>query len=338
MTKENKPLVTIVVPIYNIAQYFDDCVQSIATQTYENLEVFLVAGMSPDNSIELAEEFSKKDKRFRYLSSEDNSLSGNRNTGLSQATGKYIMFIDGDDFISKDAVENMVNTIERDQSDVALGLFEQYKEYKDHADVIDNRLDPRVFEQGCRDKILRHLVKRKYAPSACRTMFSKSFLNENDLMFPKDTSMAEDMHFTTRVYTKADKISYYDGVIYHYRIREGSIIRSSLTASKVVTLLGVTTSLLEYSKTRTNKSERKYIRHQAFVATYVWLAFSAKLPKPEKIKVKAFIRGHKKQIRSILWKSKMVGIWTRMVGIIPGCASSYSAIRCVKNIFKRKKR
>ena len=338
MTKESRPLVTIVVPIYNISQYFDECVQSIASQTYENIEVFLVTGKSPDNSIELAKEFSKKDKRFRYLSSEDSSVSGNRNTGLGQATGEYVMFVDGDDFIAQDAVENLVNTVEQSQSDIAFGLFEQRKEYLEHGDVFDNRLDPRVFEQGCRDKILRHIAKRSLSPCVWRNLYKKSLLVENNLIFPKNVSMAEDLYFTVRAVTMAKKVGYYDGTVIFYRIREGSAVHSLLTVSKVVAALGVAVDTLEYYKTRTNKAEKKYIISHIFKLVYEWLALSKDLPKDEKAKLKVFIRDNKKQIRSILWKHKMIGMWTRIFGIIPGCASAFFMTRVLDKLFNRKGR
>ena len=113
-------LVTIVVPVYNVEKYLRKCLNSIVNQTYENIEIICVDDGSPDNSINILNEFAQSDKRVKIIRQENQGLSGARNTGINNAIGKYIMFIDSDDWIELNMVELMVNKIENENLDLVV--------------------------------------------------------------------------------------------------------------------------------------------------------------------------------------------------------------------------
>ena len=98
----NKEKITVVVPIYNAEQYLERCLKSIVEQTYENLEIILVNDGSSDKSLEICERFKASDERITIISKENGGVSSARNRGIEVATGKYIIFIDADDYIEKD--------------------------------------------------------------------------------------------------------------------------------------------------------------------------------------------------------------------------------------------
>lgn len=111
-------LISIVVPIYNVEQYLQKCVDSIINQTYKNLEIILVDDGSPDNCPKICDEYAKQDSRIKVIHKENGGLSDARNAGMKIATGEYISFIDSDDWAKSEMIESMYNRIIEDNSDL----------------------------------------------------------------------------------------------------------------------------------------------------------------------------------------------------------------------------
>lgn len=101
----SKPLISIIVPVYNTEQYLSKCLDSLINQTYKNIEIICVNDGSTDNSADILNEYDKKDKRVRMISQKNCGLSATRNTGLKNCCGEYVMFLDSDDWIDFDTCE-----------------------------------------------------------------------------------------------------------------------------------------------------------------------------------------------------------------------------------------
>ena len=101
----NNPLISVIVPIYNVERYLKACVDSIVNQTYSNLEIILVDDGSPDKCPEICDEYAKRDKRIKVIHQENGGLSAARNAGINVVRGEFLTFIDSDDFVSKNYVE-----------------------------------------------------------------------------------------------------------------------------------------------------------------------------------------------------------------------------------------
>ena len=113
-----QPLISVIVPIYNVEKYLDRCVGSIINQTYKNLEIILVDDGSPDNCPQMCDDYAKKDSRIKVVHKENGGLSDARNAGMKVATGEYVSFIDSDDYISLDFYETLLETIVDNDSDI----------------------------------------------------------------------------------------------------------------------------------------------------------------------------------------------------------------------------
>lgn len=137
------PEVSVVVPIYNVAEYLPKCIESILAQTYPDYELILVNDGSKDNSPEIAEEYAKKDPRIKVIHKPNGGLSDARNEGMKYATGKYVSFIDSDDFIEPDMLEKCVNAMHADDADMVIFDYYQYYQATGKKEVITNR-----FEEG----------------------------------------------------------------------------------------------------------------------------------------------------------------------------------------------
>lgn len=113
-----KKLISVMVPVYNVAPYITNCLESLIHQTYTNLEIILVDDGSTDNSLEICQEYAKKDKRIKVIHKENGGLSTARNAGLDVATGDYYSFVDSDDYISTRFYEIMLNVALEHSADI----------------------------------------------------------------------------------------------------------------------------------------------------------------------------------------------------------------------------
>ena len=118
--------VSIIVPVYNIENYIRVCVESILAQTYESFELILVDDGSKDNSGILCDEYAAIDSRVKVIHKENGGVSSARNTGLQQAKGKWIMYVDGDDWIEPDMIESLIETAKATEADLVFGDFIKY--------------------------------------------------------------------------------------------------------------------------------------------------------------------------------------------------------------------
>lgn len=122
-------LISVIVPIYKVQDYLDECIESIITQTYSNIEVILVDDGSPDRCPQMCDEWAKRDSRIRVVHKKNGGLSSARNAGIDVATGEYISFVDSDDFICKDTLQNLYERIKDDKSiGITSGLIYRYQD------------------------------------------------------------------------------------------------------------------------------------------------------------------------------------------------------------------
>ena len=145
--------VSVIVPVFNLETYISQCIESIVSQSYENIEIIVVNDGSKDRSEEIIQQYQKKDSRIKYFKRENHGLSESRNFALSKASGKYVVFVDGDDWLEKDMIAKMMNFCNYD-----LVVCSYNRRY-------DNRSNPKVFdiEGECgREKFHRRLIGLQY--------------------------------------------------------------------------------------------------------------------------------------------------------------------------------
>lgn len=122
-------LISVIIPIYKVEQYLDECVESIINQTYKNLEIILVDDGSPDGCSQMCDEWSRKDDRIRVVHKKNGGLSSARNAGLDVATGEYVSFVDSDDFIATDALRSLYERFNDDEGiGIVSGMIYRYQD------------------------------------------------------------------------------------------------------------------------------------------------------------------------------------------------------------------
>ena len=219
MTKQ-KDLISIIVPVYNMEQYLERCMNSIWQQTYTNLEIILVDDGSTDQSPQMCDDYARKDNRIKVVHKQNGGLSDARNAGLAIASGAYIGYVDSDDWIEPDMYERMYQACVEHDAQVAVCRYAQV--YKDHV-VQGGNGKVTAFE---REELLRIYIGGDDDYVIYNSVWSKLFAREvvEGVQFPKGRN-SEDIMYTTKAFCKADRGVYIDTCLYDYVLdRDGSIM------------------------------------------------------------------------------------------------------------------
>lgn len=232
-------MISVIVPVYNVELYLKECIESILTQTYTDLEIILVNDGSTDNSIKICEDYASKDKRIKVINKVNGGLSDARNVGLKIATGEYISFIDSDDYIiNKDAYENMYKIAKENNSSLVAGNALWY--YSDNDNFVvhteeqqfsNNRMTGEEF-------FIKSLKTKRLIAPVCFNLYKRELLIENKLVF-KTGIHHEDEEFTPRVLLKCKCISNYNEPFYVYRQRKGSITNGIKNKKQGIDILNI---------------------------------------------------------------------------------------------------
>lgn len=215
-----KPLVGVVVPAYGVEAWLDECLGSLVAQTHTRWEAIVVDDGSPDRSGEIAEEWARRDRRIRVVHTANGGLGAARNVGVEHVGGDYLAFLDSDDALPRDAFARLVGTLERSQSDFATGTIVRWEE--DGALVEPpwmRRLHRPV--RGIRIEQRPELLGDVFA---WNKLYRRSWWDSQGLAWPEGLRY-EDQPTTTRAMLSG-RFDVLDDVVYHWRIRSGSITQT----------------------------------------------------------------------------------------------------------------
>lgn len=223
MSNNLQDLISIVVPFWNTEKYIQRCLDSLLSQTYLNIEVILVDDLSTDNSLNIINKYSLKDKRVRILQcKKKGGAGGARNLGLKRAHGKYVLFVDSDDYVKKNTA---VEKIYRKAKDNNLCILESnYLKQEKSTNILPKRV-----------VLLKNVLSGKEywqsipiaSGSVCNKLYKTSFLIENNILFKH--RKFEDVSFNAEAFMKAKRVMNINFVYYVYCVRENSITTSKPT-------------------------------------------------------------------------------------------------------------
>ena len=213
-----KPDISIIVPVYNTEKYVQSCLNSLIKQTHEAIEIIVVNDGSNDESLARCKEMAKKDSRIKIFTKTNGGLSDARNYGINKAEGKYLGFVDSDDYISENMYESLLSGITYNNADIAVAAINQ-------VDEIGNILKTRLIDGN--EKLLTRydgmeelLFSQRISNSVCNKLFKRELFDE--IRFPIG-KLYEDEYVTYRVFDKAQKIYICTNAFYFYRYNEASI-------------------------------------------------------------------------------------------------------------------
>lgn len=218
---EDKPLISVVVPIYKVENYLEDCVESITAQTYDNLEIILVDDGSPDRCGDLADNLAKKDHRIKVIHKQNGGLSSARNIGIDNAAGEYIGFVDSDDTIEPFMYEKMLELLLNENTKLSVCAVNYT--YEDGNVLQKKRLGKNKtfdFHQA----IIEMNLHRYFDMGAWSKLYHKSLFEK--IRFPEG-KLSEDYFIMYKIFDKAQRVSYLDIPCYNYLQRKNSITRNT---------------------------------------------------------------------------------------------------------------
>ena len=219
----NTPLISIIVPVYNVERYLPRCIESILRQTYTNFELILVDDGTPDRSGIICDRYAEKDSRIRVIHKENGGVSSARNAGIDAAKGEWLTFVDSDDWISNDYLLTLTNLITEDDFDLVVGGVESRS-----INVSSNKRDDiSISIRNINDhKNLEEIYLWEFW-GPCVKLFSTNKIIENRIKFPDGIAMGEDDIFVNRYLKYCEKIHITFNTIYFYnRLNEKSVTRN----------------------------------------------------------------------------------------------------------------
>lgn len=234
--------ISIIIPVYNVEKYIERCVESLLRQTFEDIEIILVNDGSKDNGGRLCDEMARKDARIKVFHQENQGVSVARNTGISNASADYIIFVDSDDFVAPTMCERLYKIItEKDCELVVCQAFEtdseeliSYPEEKDlPAPVVLDR-DAGVFKMA--NPLANYCVP-------WGKIYKKDLVLNCE--YPVGVPMAQDLHFVYSYFAYCKKIAFTEEKLYYYFAREDSTVHTPITGNKAHKLLFVHSDTVE---------------------------------------------------------------------------------------------
>lgn len=224
------PLVTIVIPIYNVSEYIEDCLSSVVSQTYENIEVLCIDDRGTDDSMAIVRQYAQDDNRIMIIQNEKNmGLGATRNVGICHASGNYLFFLDSDDFISTDAIEKLVMAAEASDADIIYGGSQAFASEQNG---VDKHYLQELNEKFLKSPIIlteisleQYYSALKTIPGiACGKLFKAVFIRSNSLFFVEEKVLHEDDGFHAKCMSCQPKVQCLPERLYQYRIRPKSIM------------------------------------------------------------------------------------------------------------------
>lgn len=277
---------SIIIPVYNIQDYIEECINSVLEQSYKSYEIILVNDGSTDNSGRICEEFASKISGVKVIHKKNGGLSSARNEGIKVANGDYLMFLDGDDFIKEEALKNLSEVIyDFPNIDLICGKFIklspsgnfQYEKFQ----------FPNVNRMSGVEGLTSFF---KNIPiimwSACRTIFKTSFFKENNFKF-KEGITSEDLELIPKIYMKASSIAVCNKPFYIYRLGRSESIINTVNEKRFYDVINIIKSYLEILENDKNKNFEfiKFFKEQLANIYVRYLLLLNELPSKKFLKV-----------------------------------------------------
>lgn len=256
--------ISVIVPVYNVEKYLAPCLDSLEEQTFQNFEIIAVNDGSTDGSLAILNDYSKKDTRFFIITTENRGLGFARNIGMLKAKGRFIFFLDSDDWIEKDTLEKLYNVAIENQADIVSCTRKRIDVQSGEVSYKKNteELYKNTFTQ---DEIFHLLLSGKIHPVVCTLLIKKDLFFNNFIFFPQ--GYHEDVFVSPKLYFYSQKTIFVDEPFYNHRVRAGSIMNSSISWGHIN---GVCGSIIEIRRFLKQKNQLKKYEKSMILFYFVY--------------------------------------------------------------------
>lgn len=221
----NNIKVSVIVPIYNVEEYLNECLDSLVDQTIDSMEVLMIDDGSPDRSGQIAQEYEKKYENFYYIKKENGGLGQARNFGINYAHGEYIAFLDSDDLVAPKAYEKMYDLAKKMDNDLVVGDVVRFNSKK----VFNSNLHRRAFNNAENNTHILRKPELVYDTTSWNKLYRLSWWKKNNFHFPEKI-LYEDIPVTIPAHFKANSVSILNDIVYYWRVRDG--VSKSITQNR----------------------------------------------------------------------------------------------------------
>lgn len=213
----NDVKVSVIIPIYNVEEYLEECLMSVVHQTLDGIQVIMIDDGSLDRSSDIAKDFADRYDNFEYIRQVNGGLGNARNTGIQYAKGKYIIFLDSDDIVPDDAYERMYLAAERNHSDMVVGHVSRFNSKKERV----SNLHELAFQKYLDKTHITENTDLIYDTTSWNKLIRKEFWDKYNFKFP-ERILYEDIPVTIPMHYLADNVTMLQDVCYRWRIRDGA--------------------------------------------------------------------------------------------------------------------
>lgn len=255
---------SIIIPVYNVEEYLEQCVNSCLAQTEQNYEIILVDDGSTDHSGIICDRFAGLNEKVSVIHQENGGLSAARNSGILKAAGDYLVFLDSDDYLDISALEHLSRSLEGHERDVIVNRVEKYDETDDCVYPCAYTLDENLFVSSSPTEIYKELLKqKKFTFTAWIFVVNRRFLLEKRLFFYPGL-LHEDEMWTPYLMIKAGNIGCNNNHFYYYRVNRKNSIMSGINIEKAFSLVFIMNQLMaDGGGTEYNETEKFILNYRA---------------------------------------------------------------------------
>ena len=244
---ESKALISIIVPIYNVEKYLRQCLDSIRDQSYQNFECLLINDGSPDNSADICKEYVSKDARFHYFEKENGGLASARNFGIKYSKGKYITFIDSDDWVESDYLEVLHSKIKEYNTDFVISSYKKFDMDEDcfYLHIWDQDYYERIWTS---QELLSQLPNLENYDGSYTVSWGKLFKRSlfDEILFNEQRKFGEDFECSFKLYLSMTSCLYIHKALYNYRLHSESMLGQVVTERQLMDDIEIRVGRLPY--------------------------------------------------------------------------------------------
>lgn len=289
--EQEKTLISVIVPCYNVEQYLPKCVDSILSQTYTNLEIFLVDDGSPDNCGRICDEYAMKDNRIKVIHKKNGGLSDARNVAIDVAKGEYVTFVDSDDYVASDYVETLYKLIVENSSQMSITWHTTF--YEGTEPECQNIYAGEVKVLGCEDALISMFYQKDFDNAAWAKMYHRSLFADG-IRYPKGW-LFEDLPTTYRLMMKCSRVAFSRKMTYFYLLRKTSIEGAAFKPLKYESCMNIINQL------KTDRTKMPIEMQKALDCRMVSFLFHILLGIPKKeTAMRCTLLNEIKQLRSVV--------------------------------------
>lgn len=307
-----KPLISVIVPVYNVASFLPTCLDSILSQTYQNLEIIIVVSTSTDNSESICDVYEQRDNRITVIHSPANGLSDARNKGIEASHGEYLSFIDSDDFIAPDFIDTLCNIIKNNDCDIAQCEYCRIPENQNTIpDIYYSKASSRISTYSGKEMVMKMNSSDVYIVMTWNKLYHRSLFTNIRYPFQK---ILEDVATTYQLYYSAKKIGHTKRPLYFHRMNPNSIMGVPFS-EKRLDVVEHAEEMVRFFKDRDEyEMYGTALTHQIIILHSTLLQTKKYLPDAKQIQKK--LRDDGKKAYSELLKHRTAGIYYKSAAFL----------------------